>query len=339
MTASRRRLARSALHLANRAGAAVDALAAGSGPQHGAVTPLFVVGLPRSGTTLAYELMVQGFEFAFFTPLSYYTYGMPNLTTRLTRHFTRHPRARYESSYGHIAGRFSPAENSVFWSRWFPEHPVLGHHLPAGALSTRSIQDANRSVASISVISGRQFVFKNVYFTLALRALLETFPRARALVVSRDLHAVAASIYTRRRALQGERSWWSLRPPFSAEIADRALIEQVAFQCVRASQLLERELTLVDRQRVQVVDYARLCDAPADFLAAMGQWLDGTARPRKSLQVPERFEVRPSVGFGDEDTRRFDDAASMLVADRDAYLARVDEAAGMLLHPVPGGRP
>jgi hypothetical protein len=227
----------------------------------------------------------------------------------------------------------------VFWLRWFPEHPVLGHHVPAGALSPRSMQDACRAVASVSAIAGRAFVFKNVYFTLSLRALLETFPRARVLVVNRDLDAVAASIYRRRQSIQSKRPWWSLRPPFSAETQGRTLIEQVAFQCVRAAQLLERDLALVDRQRVQVVDYAQLCAAPADFLAEMGQWLVDRARPREYLQVPERFEARLSVGFGDDDARRFDDAASALRADRDAYLARVDEAASALVRPARGGRP
>ena len=90
--------ARAILRAVNRGACALDQLALLDDAREAA--PLVIVGLPRSGTTLVYELLVQAFDVAYLTKLYSYLYGIPNLTTKLVAPFTQNPKSVY------LAGRW-----------------------------------------------------------------------------------------------------------------------------------------------------------------------------------------------------------------------------------------
>lgn len=284
---------------------------------------LFIVGLPRSGTTLAYELVVQAFEVAYFSKVYNYTFGLPNLTTRLTARFGRRPPPKYESNYGNIPGMFTPAENHHFWGTWFRENSQRGHYVPASSIPEREVLAMNRALASISAIAGLPFVFKDIYLTLSVDALLQSVRGSRLLVISRDPEAVAASIYRKRSQLRDTGDWWSIKPPLVDTVAAASLPEQVAFQCVRSQQVLESQLSRADPERYRIVDYAEICNAPQSFVEKLHQWLGNGFRRRDGFVVLDRFENRPSVGFPEDIRDAYTEIVSRFENEREAYLAQV----------------
>ena len=310
-----------ALRLANRLCSGLDRYAGVQADEP--VAPLFVVGLPRSGTTLVYELIVQAFDVSYFTHMFDYTYGLPNITTRLTNRFARNPSPRYESRYGRIPGFFSPAENFNFWMKWFPENPVLGHHVPEGSLGEHTIDDVNRALGSLTHITHRPYVFKNVYFSLSISSLLKTFSHARIVIVQRDLEAVAASVYKKRSELQEKCSWWSIKPPFINSVANQDLLEQVAFQCVRTEQLIEQALAGDNAGRCFTINYAEVCNSPRNFISRLADWIGPTIKQRTDSTLPESFKQRSSVGFPAGLLQRFNACAEALQADKNDYFSSI----------------
>ena len=294
--------------------------------------PLFVVGLPRSGTTLVYALLIQAFEVAFLTRMYTYTYGLPNLTTRLVSRFTRSPSATFESDYGRIPGRFSPAENSVLWLKWFPERPQFGHYVPPDMIDCDGANSARNTIASMTKIAGRQFVFKNVYSTLSLAALLHVFDKGRAVVMERCFDEVAVSVFRARRKM-AQRSWWSIRPPYTEEVIDKDLATQVAFQCVRSQQLLKKQLQQIDPARYKIVRYSDLCESPLQVLSDIGDWIGPSFAPRSNREIPESFEKRKFTTFPPEIEACLADSAAAYRNDECEYLSRVDKR--MTSHLVP----
>jgi hypothetical protein len=309
-----------ALQLANRTVAPLDRLAAARGEP---AAPVFVVGLPRSGTTLAYELLVQAFDVAYLTRIYSYSYGLPNLTTRLVSRLTRHPAARYESRYGRIPGRFAPAEGAVLWKRWLPELAELGHYHPPERLAPGAPEEAGSMVASMTTIAGRPFVFKNVYATLSLPALGRLLPRARFIVVQRDIRAVLASIFKGRQESSGS-AWWSIRPPFAAEMERSVVLEQVAFQACRSQQLLDRALRSLPNDRVLAVDYADLCRSPRDFVSAAANIAGDALRARPDAAIPQHFSPSPGPGLPPDREAEAERLIEALESSAGDYEARVD---------------
>lgn len=315
-------LASRSLNVANRAASYVDTFARAKDLDVPA--PIFVVGLPRSGTTLAYELIVQAFDVAYLTRAYSFTYGIPNLTTRVIARFARHPKAHYVSNYGRIPGFLAPAENAVLWMKWFTEHPMLGHYFPDESVNPAAAADATKTIASMSAIAKRTFVFKNIYLTLALPALLRTLTKSKVIVVTRDIDDVTASVFNRRRTLPAS-SWWSIRPPFVGQVSGDGILEQTTFQCTRSRQILERSLTLVDPDRCMVVDYSDICRSPLEFIENVARLAGNELGRRAGTDIPQHFDVSQSKGLPKEMTGQFSRLSDALNSDGHQYLRQVDE--------------
>lgn len=311
------------LRVVNNTMSSLDQLVAYPGAEE--PYPVVVVGLPRSGTTLVYELLVQAFDVAFLTRLYGLTYGLPNLTTRLVSPLTRNPSARYESRYGRIPGMLAPAENHVLWLQWFRSPRQLGHYVPYHLIDEKMAAGARATIASMSAIAKRQFVFKNVYLTTSISAFLKMVPNALVIVVQRDLESVCASVYKARTNMR-ERRWWSIRPPFWESMMDKDSLEQTVFQCVRAQQLLNREIERMPSDRYLVVDYKDICNAPGKFVQKVEGASDPMLQRRLASDIPDRFERRPSSGVPTQLKNRFAQLCAELSTDCESYLHQVDES-------------
>ena len=309
------------LGLINRIASPVDRVAAKRGSE---CAPIFVVGVPRSGTTLAYELIVQAFEFAFLTRAFSYTYGLPNLTTRLTKRHIRSPAAHYRSTYGRIPGFFSPAENHVVWDRWFGVDEVLGHYVPPYTLGRKAVGSARKMLQSMTAIVGRPFVFKDVYLALSLRELKRVFPDARFVIVERDFEAICASVY-RGLTETRQHDWWSIRPPFFSDFIDSHPVEQTAFLCSRSSQLMYREIASLGDDRCLRISYSSICDSPSGFLQKVQDLAGPDMRRRVNASVPARFEKSRSKQIPNDVATRFDRLVQDMSGGAEAYLRKVDE--------------
>jgi len=323
-----KRLARTALASANRAGALLDPVARGhAGAAPG---PVFVVGLPRSGTTLVYELMVQAFDVAFLTKIYSYLYGLPNITTRLVAPATRNPKPRYRSVHGRIPGILTPAENHSVWSRWFPERPDLGHFCPAELMQPADALALNGMVDSLSAIARRPYVFKNVYFSMSISALLNVFPGARVLVIRRDDDAIAASLLNAGLE-RASTDWWSVRPPFYTEWQGRDLSDRVAYQVVRTGQLMDREIDRIASSRCMFLQYEDLCRWPLEAVKTLAEWGGDALVLRRHAEIPEAFPIRAAKDVPDSILGRYREVAEELRATRIEYLGRVDGRVSALL--------
>jgi len=318
MRGRRTGIGRTALQLANRVAHPLDRLAASSAS--GSTSPIMIVGLPRSGTTLMYELLVQAFDVSFLTRTYSYAYGLPNILTRIVAGGIRNPDAQYLSNYGRIPGRFAPAENAVFWDRWFPEDQHLGHHVPRQSVSTHAMEEATATLSSMSAITGRPFVFKNVYMTLSLAAFFTLLPNSKAIIVTRNTDEVVASVYNKRKSIA---SWWTIRPPFADDVLRKSVLEQTAFQCIRGQQLLEHSLATLPDERYKVVDYAAFCEDPRSVIAEIKTWAGGDVARRHGQEIPERFERSAGPGLTDEAAAEFADYAASLNESSSEYLARI----------------
>ncbi len=306
-----------ALRAINQLVSGLDHFAVSSGTRE--VTPVFVIGLPRSGTTLVYELLVQAFDTAFLSRLYNYTFGLPNITARLTKNLSVDPAPKYESYYGRIPGILSPAENYSLWKKWFPTHPVLGHYVPVGAVNEKMKVELNRLIGSMTEISGKQYVFKNVYSSLFFNLLMKVFPGARTVLVRRDLESVAASVLKRRSEYGGTSRWWSVMPPFTRDIVGKSLLEQVAFQCVRTEQLIERHLNDCAPGRCFTVQYAEVCKSPISVVNDLADWLGPSIKRRTKSVIPRHFDYRMSRDFLERMNGRFTDLVESLRASEGCY--------------------
>ncbi|MEM1329464.1 MAG: sulfotransferase [Planctomycetota bacterium] len=268
--------------------------------------PVFVVGPPRSGTTLLYELLITRFRFAYISNLAHRLYRAPAAATMLGRGVVSRWQGRFESRYGHVAGWGAPNEGGWVWQRWIPEE----HTLTEVELNGRDLDTLVRTMNSISQVMSAPFINKNVMLGVQMRLLDHLFPGCSFVEITRDPVANARSMLRARRedgGEGGEREWISVRPDGWEAFRDANPAEQVAAQVLLASAQIARDASEIERSsgkpRLCTVDYASLCARPREILDEVGSFLRSTGRELENRgDVPDRFDHRAAPE--DEDTVR-----------------------------------
>ena len=83
--------------------------------------PIFIIGLPRSGSTLLYQVLTSGLSLSYFCNLANDFYLSPVMVTKLLSRFgVIVPPRKYESWYGDTDGWNAPSSGRAIWKRWFP---------------------------------------------------------------------------------------------------------------------------------------------------------------------------------------------------------------------------
>jgi hypothetical protein len=263
--------------------------------------PCFILGAPRSGTTLLYELMLTRYRFAFVSNLAHRFYRTPVTVTRLGRRWIRGWRGNFSSQYGHIAGWGAPSEGGSIWNRWFPE--------PSSLDEGRALQlprsEIVGTVAGIASTLGAPFLNKNVMHSVHMRLLDAFFPGCAFIAVRRDPLANVRSILHARETDAGSESdgWWSVKPDTWRKFRHATKPVQAAAQVHFVLENIERNAIALGRERCLVVDYAEICEDAHAALDRIGVFLrssgwtleDRGAIPREfpmggSAKLEERVE-------------------------------------------------
>lgn len=236
------------------------------GADDAGLPPVFVVGPPRSGTTLIYEALIGTFRFAYISNLAHRMYRTPVAATKLGLSIIDRYEPSYESTWGHISGWGAPNEGGWVWERWFPEHDVA----ESGEPDQRSTDSLRRMTLAMSRVMRGPFITKNVNHSVWMQYFARVFPGAVFVEVKRDPIASARSMIRARREDAGERrlhEWMSVKPRHW-RLFER---ESPEGQCVAQALLVRRQID----EDARGLDPAQHIAVPyEEFCAAPGQWLE-----------------------------------------------------------------
>jgi len=275
---------RIAHHRELRAGATLDAR-----PDR---TPIFVLGAPRSGTTLLYQLLVEGLDVGW---LANAHAAVPGDVSRIER--DRRPRAArtssdWQSRHGATSEPWGPSELGEFWYRFVPRRP---HQLHAGDATPARTSAIRAAVRLFAAACERPVVFKNVFNSLRVPVLAAALPEARFILIERDLESNARSLLAGRLQRGDLDAWWSAEPDGAAAVRADGPAAQVAWQVRRMNEVAHAELGRLDAGRSIVIGYGELCEDPVGVLDRIHAWLvegGSDVRRRSDASLPQRFDRR-----------------------------------------------
>lgn len=269
----------------------------------------FIVGVPRSGTTLLHQLLASRLNIGYITNRIARYWMAPLWATR--RHFpSAEARAALtlESDLGVAAGEAAPHEFGYFWQFHF--EPGEHDRLPAGVEGRRRCASAARELTALAAYHGTGLLLKNPTYTdLNIPTIAEALPSSRFLYIHRDARFVARSLLRVRRERYGDPSfWWSVRPPGFETVVAEEPATQVAFQIESVSHAIESALDELDDRRVFELSYESLVERPVHWLGTIGEWLGVPPSNEGGMRVPPLFsanlirenEVRDRVVQGNE---------------------------------------
>ncbi|NOX63646.1 MAG: sulfotransferase, partial [Chloroflexi bacterium] len=219
-------------------------------------TPIFILGAPRCGSTLFYQVLVQAFDVAYLSNLHCRFFCAPSLVERWL--FPLIPRSEwsYRSFHGQTHGKTAPSECAPFWYRFFPRDPQ----------AIRELDEANQKAFRLAIrrfgqAAQRPLLFKNLMNALRLLPLAQALPEALFLVLHRRPLPLARSLlHARKRTFGHYDTWWSARPPRVDELLSLPPHEQVVEQIIAIYEGVDQARAIIGPHRFLDMTYEAFCE-------------------------------------------------------------------------------
>ncbi len=246
--------------------------------------PIFIVGAPRTGSTLLFQLLVKHLQVAY---ISNVMAAMPRTMVRAARataRWMRRPRELRESDLGYTPGLLSPNEGGAVMQAWFREE-----------LGPEERKLVRNTVVLLSEILGGALVTKNLANSLRLASIARVFPEARFLHIQRDPMFTAQSLLLSRRRYHGsDEAWFSVEPTGRVDVQSRPPLYQVLWQATTLDRMVA-EFLAASPAASMVVSYERLCAHPAAMLDRIADEFGLACRPGPR---PHAMALRDQVRLG-----------------------------------------
>ena len=264
---------------------------------------VFVIGAPRSGTTLTMQWLASTGQFSFPNNILSRFYQAPytgSLITQLLTDERFHFRDEFkelrqseepcfESSLGKTAGIRQPNEFWYYWRRFFPltvpqplEKEQFEQMDPAGFA---------QGIAAIESVFGLPFATKGMLLQYDLDVLDKCFDgQVIFLFVNRDLIQNARSLLSARiRFFGDENHWYSARPRQFEQIKDAAVEEQVIGQIYYTNKNIEQQLSALPERQVVKFQYEEFCASPSQVYAELAARMTAFGHELGAYQAASQF--------------------------------------------------
>lgn len=239
---------------------------------------IYIVGAPRSGTTLLSQLISRHLPVGYISNLVARFWLRPSVGIRLSAALFADDERRkisLRSTHGTTDGVSNPHEFGYFWRHWLKLDAAPTHHLSNKMLAAVDAVGLKNALENeILAAFHRPVLFKNVICGFHAEFLTHLHPASLFVYIARDAEAAVASILKVRQERFGSyKTWWSLMPstyPFSPTPRDP--VEEVVRQVFDCRHEMESELNKPGVSSL-FVSYEALCRDPRGVLDQIVQQL------------------------------------------------------------------
>ena len=226
--------------------------------------PLFIVGAPRSGTTIVLQHLLNNYCFSyipnisnkhFFAPLHY-----------LSKSYIKCAYINnFNSNYGVIEGDMSPSDGWNIFNRFFYVYKDK-------IVRSRDLTLLARIVATIEYRFSLPFINKNNANSNRIKHLSVLFPDAMFLYVERDITPTVSSLLKARREHNiSRRKWWGISPVGFAKRNFDSELERCVVQTYCVNKSIVNALSGLGDKRVISIKFEEFIRHPEIVLSLVSE--------------------------------------------------------------------
>ncbi|MFT3892220.1 MAG: sulfotransferase [Anaerolineales bacterium] len=220
--------------------------------------PIFIIGAPRSGSTLLYQYLSLVLDVSYIS-------NMWAIFPRSGSHMfpgKTVPPVDFNSFYGNSAFLFGAHEGGSIFTQWFPDKD---QHFTS-AIPDLAKRGMRTYFETVSSIGKRPWLTKNVRNSMRIQVLKDVFPEGVYIRLKRDPLLIAQSIIEGRYKLTGSlENNFTVMPKEWESIRTLPYPRQVAQQVYYIEAQTDNDLADVPAERVINCDYDAFCSAPFEF--------------------------------------------------------------------------
>ena len=191
--------------------------------------PIFIIGAPRTGSTLVYQVLTNYFDVKYISNFSASFYHSLYLGMIISDKILGNSSHNlFDSHYGMASNLNGPNECGQFWYRWFPKDR---HFISSNEITKDELIGIRKTIGMITKKFHKPIIFKNLNNGQRLQAIKKVLPESLFIIVRRDPVYTAQSILAGRKDFYGDKmAWFSVMPKNVNEIKKKDYPEQVVQQ-------------------------------------------------------------------------------------------------------------
>lgn len=273
------------------------------------VPMIFILGSPRTGSTLLYQVMINFFNLSYISNMVNDNFGENPAVGFLVHHYLfGGATVGYTSSYGKTREIYEPSEGSSVISRWFG-----GAH-PSQIESTKVIPEKEKHIINTFLSAfrntSRPMLIKNAWNCFRIEELARLFPNIRFIWIRRDIGHSASSDLEARVAKGSKNIWNSATTHNFREIQKKEPFEQVVLQQYEYNRAIGKDLCSFAKDRFIEVWYEDFCSDLHSEIKRVGEFLNLESVPDINLEIikPQKKTKNEKIlKFIDENFIKFKD--------------------------------
>ena len=232
---------------------------------------VFIVGPPRTGTTLLYQLLVHCLDVSYFDNVDALFPRAPVTGRRLLRRPDRADRFGFSSYYGNTAGWYAPNDAFQVWNRWLGGHRYRARQ----ELSEAAAEDMRRFFARWLSATGKPLLNKNNRNADCVPLLADALGNSVFVEVSREHEFVVQSLLMARETVQGrvERGWGLDSEQLEPGAPREMVIDAVCAQLDRIQEKLDHAAAAAGNRRYLRIKYEDVCSDPGGTVEAVAAFV------------------------------------------------------------------
>lgn len=253
---------------------------------------IILLALPRSGSTLAYQILSHSIKSTYLTNFGNLLYQLPLLGGWLSKIKCSKFGSDFKSQQGFVQGLCGQAEGLRYWSYWFANG--IDERKPFLINQKKLLWRKKYLKNTFTILSSPEFPIITGYLGHVLKweQIRSQFPDALFVRLHRDPISNALSLLKSR---DDQNTWYSVFPKECQEYLSSSPHEQVASQVY----WLNKRLESIKNIRVIHLDYEQLCEEPSATLNRVIQYCNKyDFKIRKKWELPEKF-TRKTINHDD----------------------------------------
>lgn len=251
--------------------------------------PVFIIGVPRTGSTFFYQLITNRYDVSYFDNLVDIMHSFPLTGFYLSyKIYGNKPHNCFKSKSGHTIsyGLHCPSEAGNYWYRFFKKKQYL---VRPEDLDYATKQQIKNEIESVIKRYDKPIVIKNLANSLRLRLIKELFPNAKIIIIDRNINDTTKSIIKNRKNKSvSQNEFWSIYPPEIENIEFQNEKELIHQQINAIKAYIKKDIKLFSPENVIHMRYENLINTPAQVLTVLDQFMN--AKLRRNARLPSNLK-------------------------------------------------
>lgn len=261
---------------------------------------IFIFGLPRSGTTLTYQLVTNSLNVGFINNLMARFWLAPVSGIMLSRSiFGDTKDDTFVSDYGKSVQIYGPHEFAYFWHDCLKITSIEDMLDFSGYKESVDWENLHTVLLNMQqAFSGKPMVFKTNYVANFLEQFAETFKKSLFIYIKRDSLDVACSILEARKKYFGRtEEWWATYPENYDELKELPPYEQIVEQVLSLEKTYHDKIKQIDPERAIEISYEALCADPRSFINEIRTKVQALCNYDIAItsEIPETFTFKKKI--------------------------------------------